>query len=198
MSKTQAPILAALALTLGVWDLAGAQTSPRLTQLLSTSEQSDWASQSGSPEDMKRGSVAAFQGGPGVVAPGAVGAAESNRRNLTLSPGEGKKTGPDKAGVPSPEPGKPAGKTVSPALIYGGSALLGGLQGALSGSLLGALAGGGLGLATAYFAMKGDYGAAFGIGLGSILGTFFGGPIGGIIGAAVGGVIGHFVGRLFQ
>lgn len=198
MSKTKAPILAALALMLGAWDLAGAQPSPRLTQIQSAQEQSDWASQGGSAEDMKHGSIAAFQGGPGVVVPGAVGAAENNRRNLTLQPGGEKKTGPDKGNVPSPEPGKPAGKTVSPWLIYGGSAILGGLSGALNGSLLGALAGGGLGIATAYFAMKGDYGAAFGIGLGSIVGTFLGGPIGGLIGAAVGGVLGHFVGKLFE
>ncbi len=186
------------ALLLASLGSAHAQSSPAMTQAQSAQDLSAWAGRSASPEEMKQQGVAAFQGGAGVVVPGAVGAAENRRQNLTLQPGDGSKEGLHPGEVPPPGPGKPAGKGISPALIYGGSALLGGLQGALGGSLLGALAGGGLGLATAYFALKGDYGAAFGIGLGSIVGTFFGGPIGGLIGAAVGGVIGHFVGKLFE
>lgn len=186
------------ALLAASWHQAHAQSSASLGQAETARDFSDWAGRTASPEEMKGQGVAAFQGGAGVVVPGAVGAAESRRKNLTLQPGDGSKEGLKTGEPPAPGPGKPAGKGISPALIYGGSALLGGLQGALGGSLLGALAGGGLGLATAYFALKGDYGAAFGIGLGSIVGTFFGGPIGGLIGAAVGGVIGHFVGKLFE
>jgi hypothetical protein len=81
--------------------------------------------------------------------------------------------------------------------IYGGAAVLGGLQGFFTGGPLGALAGAAMGVAGAYFYKKGDYGTAFGMMGGAIVGTALGGPIGGIIGAVVGGLLGHFLGELF-
>ncbi len=84
------------------------------------------------------------------------------------------------------------------ALMYGGSAVLGGLQGFLTGGLFGAAAGAVLGLGSAYFFAKGDYGAAFGIAAGGVVGAIFGGPIGALIGGAIGGLLGHFIGKLFK
>jgi len=81
--------------------------------------------------------------------------------------------------------------------IYGGAAVLGGLQGFFTGGPLGALAGAAMGVAGAHFYKKGDYGTAFGMMGGAIVGTALGGPIGGIIGAVVGGLLGHFLGKLF-
>ncbi|MDD5304737.1 MAG: hypothetical protein PHS14_16705, partial [Elusimicrobia bacterium] len=92
---------------------------------------------------------------------------------------------------------KPEDGKITTALILGGAAVLGGLQGWFSAGLLGAAAGAGLGLAAAWLFHKKDYGGAFGVTAGAIIGTAFGGPIGGLIGAVVGGLIGHFLGKLF-
>lgn len=98
---------------------------------------------------------------------------------------------------PPPAGESPTGGKLTPGLVMGGAALLGGMQGWFSAGLLGAAAGAGLGLAAAWLFHKKDYGGAFGVTAGAIIGTAFGGPIGGLIGAVVGGVVGHFLGKLF-
>ena len=184
------------ALLLASLGSAHAQSSPAMTQAQSAQDLSAWAGRSASPEEMKQQGVAAFQGGAGVVVPGAVGAAENRRQNLTLQPGDGSKEGLHPGEVPPPGPGKPAGKGIS-ALIYGGSALLEASRARWRlpvGRFGRRRPGPGHGL----LRPQGRLRRCLRNRLGSIVGTFFGGPIGGLIGAAVGGVIGHFVGKLFE
>lgn len=104
-------------------------------------------------------------------------------------------------GGPVPPPNRGQGakgrKKIPTWAVYGGAAVLGGLQGFLSAGLAGALGGVVLGLGAAYLYEKGDFGAAFGMTAGGIIGSFLGGPLGALIGGAVGGLIGHFLGKLF-
>ncbi len=101
------------------------------------------------------------------------------------------------ANVPSPK-GEEAKPKIPGWAVYGGAAVLGGVQGFLSGGPLGAVVGAALGLAGVHMFQKGNYGASFGIMGGALLGSALGGPIGAVIGALIGGIIGHFAGKLFS
>jgi hypothetical protein len=90
---------------------------------------------------------------------------------------------------PSPGPGGVVGKLPAWA-VYGGAAVVGGLQGWVTGGLMGAGAGIIGGLAGAWLLRKGEYGAALGLAVGGIVGSMMFGPIGGLIGGLLGGLLG--------
>ena len=144
----------------------------------------DAATHARSPEDAVAYSGAMYDGTPALTA--------SPSYDGTADRGGLEKPTPGAAGQrrTAPPPPKQEPKGPPSALVYGGAAVLGGVQGWIAGGLVGAAVGIGLGLGAAALWQNGQHGAAFGMSLGSIVGTFLGGPIGAVIGGLLGALIG--------